>query len=106
MLQFVLRHISTVGLVSLLSLRAVEAQQAPTVAGTPARDSTTLVGRGAWDGARAAAERSGAGAFRLGLASGVFAWAGLAIALPIANRNVEVSDDHLRLMTDTSTAYR
>jgi hypothetical protein len=34
------------------------------------------------------------------------AWAGLAIALPIANRNVEVSDDHLRLMTDTSTVYR
>ncbi|MDQ8153610.1 MAG: hypothetical protein P3B98_03010 [Gemmatimonadota bacterium] len=70
------------------------------------RDSTTLVARGAWDGARAAESRSARGAFTGGVVSGLLPVWGLAIALPAANRAVVVPEEHRNLMVDTSAVYR
>lgn len=91
---------------SLLSFRPTQAQQASAATAALARDSITLLARGAWDGSRAAEQRSAVGAFYGGLASGVLSVWGLAVALPIANRSVEVREDHLQFMADTSAAYR
>jgi hypothetical protein len=75
-------------LASLLSFRPIQAQQA--AAGAMARDSISLRARGAWDGSRAAEQRSTTGAFYGGMASSALAWVGLAVALPIANRRKSV----------------
>lgn len=102
-----LRIVSCAGLLLAtvqLGAEPLSAQSAPVAAASA--DTTQLRARGAWDGGRAAEQRSTRGAFAGGVASALVApmW-GLFIAWPIAGREVAPDAAGLRAMADTTRHY-
>ncbi len=89
-----------------LGVERLPAQSAPSSSAVAATDTVPLQARGAWDGARAASQRSIRGAFLGGVGSGLAAPIyGLFIAWPVAGRPAAPDAAGRRAMTDSTPRY-
>lgn len=90
----------------VLCVEWLPAQSVPSSNAVAATDTLQLQARGAWDGVRAASQRSTRGAFLGGVASGFAApMLGLYVSWPVAGRPAAPNETGRRAMADTTQRY-